>query len=117
MIQEFFPLVLLLPLTLVIHFVNIKPFQRGFFCDDHTLKYPYIENETIPQHICFVIWILISGITILTTQILNQSTSIKDIKRMITGVLFLSQPNSTSTQLKLGVTKYLVGPPTPPPPT
>ena len=87
MIQEFFPLVLLLPLTLVIHFVNIKPFQRGFFCDDHTLKYPYIENETIPQHICFIIWILISGITILTTQILNQSTSIKDIKRMITGVL------------------------------
>ena len=87
MIQEFLPLVMLLPLTLVIHFVNIKPFQRGFFCDDHTLKYPYIENETVPQHICLVIWILISGVTILTTQILNQSTSIKDVKRMITGVL------------------------------
>jgi hypothetical protein len=31
--------------------------------------------------------------------------------------LFLSQLNSTSTQLKLGVTKYLVGPPPPPPQT
>ena len=87
MIQEFLPLVLLFPITLVIHFVNIKPFHRGFFCDDHTLKYPYIENETVPQYICLVIWILISGVTILTTQILNQSTSFKDVKRMITGVL------------------------------
>ena len=86
-IQEFLPLVLLLLLTLVIHFVNIKPFQRGFFCGDHTLKYPYIENETIPQHICLVIWILISGLIIITTQILNKSTSIKDVQRMITGLL------------------------------
>ena len=73
-IQEFLPLALLLPNTLVIHFVHIKPFQRGFLCDDHTPKYPYIENETIPDYVCFVIWILISVVTILTTQILNQST-------------------------------------------
>ena len=86
-IQDFLPLALLLPITLAIHFVNIKPFQRGFFCDDHTLKYPYIENETIPNYFCFVIWILISAVTILTTQILNQSTFIKDVKRMVTGLL------------------------------
>ena len=86
-IQEFLPLVLLLSTTLAVHFVNIKPFQRGFFCDDHSLKYPFIENETIPQYMCLLIWISISGVIILTTQILNRSTSIKDVNRMITGLL------------------------------
>ena len=81
-IQKFLPLALLLPITLVVHFVHIKPFQRGFFCDDHTLKYPYIEHKTIPDYVCFVIWIPIS--VILTTQILNQYTSMKDVKRMNT---------------------------------
>jgi len=47
MILEFLPAVLLLPLTLTIHFVDIKPLQQGFFCDDYTLKYPYIENQTV----------------------------------------------------------------------
>ena len=65
----------------------MKPFQRGFFCGDHTLKYPYIENETIPQYMCLLIWILISGAIILTTQILNKSTSVKDVQRMVTGLL------------------------------
>ena len=87
MIQEFLPLMLLLTTTLVVHFINITPFQRGFFCGDHTLKYPYIENETIPQYMCLLIWILISGAIILTTQILNKSTSVKDVQRMITGLL------------------------------
>ena len=87
MIQEYLPLVLLLTITLLFHFINITPFQRGFFCGDHTLKYPYIENETIPQYMCLLIWILISGITFLTTQILNRSTFVKDVQRMITGLL------------------------------
>ena len=55
MIKEYLPLVLLLTTTLVFHFINITPFQRGFFCGDHTLKYPYIENETIPQYMCLLI--------------------------------------------------------------
>jgi phosphatidate phosphatase len=100
-IQEFLPIAILFPTTLLIHFVSIKPFQRGFFCDDHTLKYPYIENETIPQYICLLIWISISGATILTTQILNKSTSFKDVKRMITGLLCCI--------LLTDITKYSVG--------
>ena len=46
-----------------------------------------IENETIPQYMCLLIWILISGAIILTTQILNKSTSVKDVQRMVTGLL------------------------------
>ena len=47
MILEFLPVVLLLPLTLTIHFVDIKPLQQGFFCDDYTLKYPIPNNSSI----------------------------------------------------------------------
>ena len=36
---------------------------------------------------CLLMWILISGITIITSQILNRSTSAKDVHRMITGLL------------------------------
>ena len=87
MIIQFLPIVLLLTLTLIIHFTNIKPFQRGFFCGDHTLKYPYIENQTIPAYVCFTLWIVISLFTILTTQIMSKSYSIRVIKEIIMGAL------------------------------
>ena len=84
---EFVPFVFLLTLTLCVHFTDIKPFQRGFFCGDHTLKYPYIENQTIPTYVCFTLWIVISIFTILTTQMLTKSYSIKVIKDIIMGAL------------------------------
>ena len=88
MILQFLPLVLLLTLTLTIHFTNIKPFQQGFFCGDHTLKYPYIENQTIPAYVCFTLWIVISSFTILSTQIMSKSYSIRVIKEIIMGEKF-----------------------------
>lgn len=87
MILEFLPIVLLLPLTLTIHFADIKPLQQGFFCDDHTLKYPYIENQTIPAYVCFTLWIVISLFIILTTQIISKSFSIRVLKDIILGAL------------------------------
>ena len=87
MILQFLPVVLLLTLTITIHFVDIKPFQRGFFCGDHTLKYPYFENQTIPAYVCFTLWIVISSFTILTTQIITKSYSIRVIKDIIMGAL------------------------------
>ena len=83
------PLVLLFTLTLALHFSNITPFQRGFFCDDHNLKYPYIESETVPKYICLLIWFVISIFTIITTQILlNSKLGISNqFKQLFTGVL------------------------------
>ena len=86
-ISQFLPVLLLLTLTLTIHFVDLKPFQRGFFCGDHTLKYPYIENQTIPAYVCFTLWIVISSFTILSTQIMSKSYSIRVIKEIIMGAL------------------------------
>ena len=87
MILEFLPIVLLLTLTLPIHLMDIEPLQRGFFCNDNTLKYPYIENETIPAYVCFTLWIVLSLFIILTTQIISKSFSIIVVKDIISGAL------------------------------
>jgi phosphatidate phosphatase len=97
---ECLPFLVILTLTLVLHF-TITPIQRGFFCGDHTLKYPYIEHQTVPQYVCLVLWIGISGLTIITTQILQKSTSTKTIMNMISGAL--------SCTLLTDVVKHSVG--------
>ena len=76
-IFDFLPVVLLSIITIIIHYIDIKPSQQGFFCGDHSLKYPYIENQTIPSYICFTIWVGISLFTILSTQIISFTTLIE----------------------------------------
>ena len=100
-ILEFLPVVLLSTITLIIHFIDIKPSQQGFFCGDHTLKYPYIENQTIPSYICFTIWVVISLFTILSTQIFSKSFSIKVVKDIILGAM--------CCVLLTDIAKYTVG--------
>ena len=100
-ILQFLPVLLLLSLTLTIHFVDIKPNQQGFFCSDHTLKYPYIENQTIPSYICFTIWVVISLFTILSTQIISKSFSITVVKDIILGAI--------CCVLLTDIAKYTVG--------
>ena len=100
-ILEFLPVVLLSTITLIIHFIDIKPFQQGFFCGDHTLKYPYIENQTIPSYICFTVWVVISLFTILSTQIISKSFSIKVVKDIILGAM--------CCVLLTDIAKYTVG--------
>ena len=100
-ILQFLPILLLLSVTLTIHFVDIKPYQQGFFCSDHTLKYPYIENQTIPSYICFIIWVVISLFTILSTQIISKSFSITVVKDIILGAI--------CCVLLTDIAKYTVG--------
>merc|ERR1712101_36260 len=100
-ILEFLPLVLLSTIALIFHFIDIKPYQQGFFCSDHTLKYPYIENQTIPSYICFIIWIVISLFTILSTQIISKSFSITVVKDIILGAI--------CCVLLTDIAKYTVG--------
>ena len=63
------PAILLLP-SLILHFSTIEPFHRGYFCQDTSIKYPYVEQQTVPTYLCLVIWILLSvtvfGITFIT---------------------------------------------------
>ena len=46
--------------SLYLHFSNVEPVQRGFFCDDKSLNYPFEENETISSPVCLIIWLSIS---------------------------------------------------------
>ena len=65
------PAILLLP-SLILHFSTIEPFHRGYFCQDTSIKYPYVEQQTVPTYLCFVIWSLLSvmvfGITFITQK-------------------------------------------------
>ena len=68
--MNFAILPLLLFSSLILRLSPIEPFQRGYFCDDHSIKYPYVEQQTVPAYLCLVIWILLSvmvfGITFIT---------------------------------------------------
>ena len=83
---EIILIVILISCILSIHYTNIKPFQRGFFCTDSTLKYPYIE-ETVSTNLCFILWILISLFIILTTQVIKRFFSIKTLYDIVLGAL------------------------------
>ena len=49
------------------------PFQRGFFCDDQSLKHPYKE-EKVSTFLCGVIWVLASLLIILPTEVSRNSS-------------------------------------------
>ena len=49
------PTLLLLP-SLILRFSSIEPFHRGYFCEDTSIKYPYVEYQTVPVYLCLVIW-------------------------------------------------------------
>ena len=51
------PTLMLVP-SLILRFSAIKPVQRGYFCDDETIKYPYVEQQTVPPYLCLILWIL-----------------------------------------------------------
>ena len=52
---------------LVVH-ILVKPFQRGFFCDDQTIQHPYKE-DTVPMVLCAAI-----GVTIAITSVRHSLT-------------------------------------------
>ena len=52
------PALLLLP-SLILRFSTIEPFHRGYFCEDTSIKYPYVEQQTVSAYLCLVIWTVI----------------------------------------------------------
>lgn len=42
----------------------VSPYQRGFFCGDMSITYPYLEQEVIPDGLLVAGGILITGLTI-----------------------------------------------------
>ena len=52
------PTLLILP-SLILHFSSVEPFHRGYFCDDTSIKYPYVEQQTVPAYLCLVTWAIL----------------------------------------------------------
>jgi len=49
--------------TIVFELGDVRPFQRGFFCDDDSIKYPF-RNNTVPWWTVGVVGILVPAITV-----------------------------------------------------
>ena len=52
------PTFIILP-SLILHFSSVEPFHRGYFCEDTSIKYPYVEQQTVPAYLCLVIWTIL----------------------------------------------------------
>ena len=66
---------LVLP-SLILHISTIEPFHRGYFCDDNTIKYPYVEHQTVPAYLCLVIWVILCLLVFAITFALHKSWKI-----------------------------------------
>lgn len=42
----------------------MRAYQRGFFCGDSSITYPYLEREAIPDGMLIAGGIVITGLTV-----------------------------------------------------
>lgn len=49
---------------LIIETSTIKPYQRGFYCDDESIKYPYKNGDTISDAVLCAAGILIAILSV-----------------------------------------------------
>ena len=75
LISYIIPGLLILP-SLILHFSTIEPFHRGYLCDDNTIKYPYVEHQTVPAYLCLVIWVILCLLVFAITFALHKSWKI-----------------------------------------
>ena len=57
LIAYFIPTFLILP-SIILRYSTLEPFHRGYFCDDETIKYPFVEHQTVPTYLCLILWII-----------------------------------------------------------
>ena len=62
--------------SLILRFSTIEPFHRGYFCHDTSIKYPYVEQQTIPPYLCFLIWMILCAIHFSVAYISRKSWKI-----------------------------------------
>lgn len=67
-VSEWTCLTILVTLIIISHLKIIRPFQRGFFCDDETIRYPYKSAQTIPASLLLIIAFLIPVILVFVLE-------------------------------------------------
>lgn len=65
-------LVLVYPMVHIYIFLqgDMEPYQRGFFCDDESIKHPNLEEE-ISVGVCFLIWAFIVVLIVPAVELLH----------------------------------------------
>lgn len=66
--------ILVCPILFMYIFMKGNPNERGFFCDDYSLKYP-IKEEKISSNACAITWIALTATIFLTIEILHWADS------------------------------------------
>lgn len=67
-VSEWSCLVLLITVIVVSHLKIVQPFQRGFFCDDETIRYPYVSKQTVPPVLLLILCIPIPILIVFTLE-------------------------------------------------
>lgn len=72
-------------------YVKGAPFERGFFCDDQTISYPYLP-DTVPDWLlilcCILIPILVITLTELLASFLTRSMEACTLRRTVMNILY-----------------------------
>lgn len=69
-------LILVMPMAYIyVISSHFPPYKRGFFCDDQNLKHPYIEPQTVPIIVAFVIWAVLSIFVIIGVETLRSNAA------------------------------------------
>lgn len=58
---------------------SYEPFERGFFCDDESIKYPFKENDTVSLFNLLLITLLLSVLTIICFEIIFYLLTTKEL--------------------------------------
>lgn len=53
----------------------VRAYQRGFFCGDSSITYPYLEREAIPDGMLIAGGIIITGLTVGKVQGVGSGTA------------------------------------------
>nr|CAD7262886.1 unnamed protein product [Timema shepardi] len=61
-----------------------KPFERGFFCDDASLKHPYMDS-TVPSAVMYVVGILMPVSLMILTEFIHYRQSNGQVARIFMG--------------------------------
>lgn len=98
-------------LPVLILFVTVKPYQRGFYCDDESLMHPYKSN-TIPTWIAGFVGILLPSLSILIVEALHIHQSKGTLRKYLKTCYQSLIPfffGAGVTQLTTDIAKYSIG--------
>ena len=89
--------------SVILHFSSVEPFHRGYFCEDTTIKYPYIEQQTVPAYLCLLIWMLLCLVHFSIAYVTQKS------KKMLIDAVYKLILGVSLCMIITDVSKFLLG--------